>query len=490
MSGIIHSRRIFTSAASAGGGSGTTINVVPNYGELPDPTTVSGQFYWCSDPSGIYLTGLYYSNGTTWEFNSADDIIVVANYSALPAASSATGQFYWCSASQGTAWLPGSLGGTYYSAGLYYSNGTTWEYLNVPYEATQLEVDTGTVTDKFITPYTLYNATRDFIQFDTAAPGTPGVGKIAWDTTNGTLQFYVLGGNYNLPIGQSVIARAVNKTTGNLNLLGSNYQVVKIAGATGQKLSFDLAQGNNDVNSAETLGVVLENINNNQEGFLMILGQIIDINTTGSLQGETWNDGDQLYLSPTTPGALTKVKPVAPDHTVAIAYVEYAHVNHGKLFVKIQNGYELGELHDVYAPSPSNNQVLTWVNANNRYEIKSIPTSITIACSDETTALTTGTAKTTFRMPYAMTLTEVRASLTTAQSAGSIFTVDINEAGTSILSTKLTIDNTEKTSTTAATPAVISDTALADDAEITIDIDQIGTSGATGLKVTLIGTRV
>lgn len=112
---------------------------------------------------------------------------------------------------------------------------------------------------------------------------------------------------------------------------------------------------------------------------------------------------------------------------------------------------------------------------------------ITIACSDETTALTAGTSKVTFRMPYAMTLTAVRASLTTAQTSGSIFTVDINEAGTSILSTKLTIDNTEKTSTTAATPAVIGDTALADDAEITIDIDQIGDGTAKGLKVYLIG---
>lgn len=114
--------------------------------------------------------------------------------------------------------------------------------------------------------------------------------------------------------------------------------------------------------------------------------------------------------------------------------------------------------------------------------------SIIVACSDETTALTTGTAKVTFRMPYAMTLTAVRASLTTAQASGSIFTVDINEGGTTILSTKLTIDNTEKTSTTAATAAVISDSALADDSEITIDIDQIGGSGAAGLKVYLIGT--
>ena len=114
---------------------------------------------------------------------------------------------------------------------------------------------------------------------------------------------------------------------------------------------------------------------------------------------------------------------------------------------------------------------------------------LTIACSDESTALTAGTAKITFRMPYAMTLTSVRASLSTAQTSGSIFTVDINESGSSVLSTKLTIDNTEKTSTTAATAPVISDGNLADDAEITIDIDQVGDGTAKGLKVTLIGTR-
>lgn len=110
-----------------------------------------------------------------------------------------------------------------------------------------------------------------------------------------------------------------------------------------------------------------------------------------------------------------------------------------------------------------------------------------VAASDETTALSTGTAKVTFRMPYAMTVTSVRASLSTTQTSGNILTVDINDGGTTILSTKLTIDNTEKTSTTAATPAVISDTALADDAEITIDIDQVGDGTAKGLKITIIG---
>lgn len=118
------------------------------------------------------------------------------------------------------------------------------------------------------------------------------------------------------------------------------------------------------------------------------------------------------------------------------------------------------------------------------------PEVLIIPVSDETTDLTTGTAKITFRMPYAFHLTAVRASVNTAPT-GSTLIVDINEGGTTILSTKLSIDASEKTSVTAASAAVISDADLADDAEITIDIDQIGsTIAGKGLKVMLIGYRV
>lgn len=114
---------------------------------------------------------------------------------------------------------------------------------------------------------------------------------------------------------------------------------------------------------------------------------------------------------------------------------------------------------------------------------------IGVACSDETTAVTTGTGKVTFRAPCAFTLTAVRASTTTANT-GSTLVIDINEAGTTVLSTKLSLDASEKTSTTAATAAVISDSAIADDAEITIDFDQVGsTIAGAGVKVWLIGTR-
>jgi hypothetical protein len=116
-----------------------------------------------------------------------------------------------------------------------------------------------------------------------------------------------------------------------------------------------------------------------------------------------------------------------------------------------------------------------------------LPYDLPFACSDETTALTAGTNKIVFRLPRAMVVTDIRASLVTAQASGSIFTCDINQNGTSILSTKLTIDNTEKTSVTAVTPAVLSTTSLSDDVEISVDIDQVGDGTAKGLKITILG---
>lgn len=298
----------------------------------------------------------------------------------------------------------------------------------------------------------------DKATFNLGTSDTAGIGQLVWNNQDGTLDLGLKGGAVTLQIGQEIVARVVNKTSPLIDLLEANYQVVRVTGASGQRLAVRLAQADIEANCQSTLGMVTETINKNQEGFVTVLGQVKKINTTGSLQGETWNDGDVLYLSATTAGKITNVTPQYPNKIIIVGYVEYAHAVNGKIYVNV-----------------------------NRQETAAV--DIQAACSDETTALTTGTAKVTFRMPYAMTVYEVRANLTTAQASGSIFTVDINESGTSILSTKLTIDNTEKTSKTAATPAVISDGSLADDAEITIDIDQIGDGTATGLKITLIGTR-
>lgn len=116
--------------------------------------------------------------------------------------------------------------------------------------------------------------------------------------------------------------------------------------------------------------------------------------------------------------------------------------------------------------------------------------NICAAASDETTDLTTGANKVKFRAPYGFKITDIRASLSTAATGASLLTVDVNKNGVSILSTKLTFTSGATTTLGAATPAVLSDTVLADDDELEVDIDQVGsTTTGRGLKVMLIGYR-
>jgi hypothetical protein len=219
------------------------------------------------------------------------------------------------------------------------------------------------------------------IEFDTSPTNAPtGAGSMVWNDTEGTLDMMLKGGSVNLPIGQKQVVRAVNGTGGNLTRAA--YRAVKITGAQGQRLQVSLARADNDANSKDTIGLVAEDISNNQEGFIVTSGTIASINTTGSLQGETWNDGDTLYLSGATSGVITNVKPSAPTHTVILGFVIYAHQNNGKIYVKVDNGYELDELHNVNAPTPVSGEYLryngtVWVDST--IQAADLPTGIDAA---------------------------------------------------------------------------------------------------------------
>jgi hypothetical protein len=244
----------------------------------------------------------------------------------------------------------------------------------VPYTGATANVDLGE-----------YEIKAGQLELDQTPTGTAGVAVMRWNDQDGTADLGLKGGNVTLQVGQEQVTRVVNKT--GVNLLEANYQAVRVDGAQGNRLKVALAQANNDANSADTLGLVTETINNNQEGFVTVSGLVRNINTTGSIQTETWLDGDVLYLSGTVAGQITNVKPAAPIHTVIMGYVVRAHATQGQIYVKVDNGYELDELHNVAIVTPLNDQVLQYETATSLWKNKTISTGITIG----TTAITSGT---------------------------------------------------------------------------------------------------
>lgn len=238
----------------------------------------------------------------------------------------------------------------------------------VPYTGATSDVDLGE-----------YELKAGQIELDQSPTGTAGVAVTRWNDSIGLTETTLKGGSVVLKNGVDLVARVVNKVSPNATLTKAAYQVVKISGAQGQRLAVDYAQANNDNNSADTLGIVTETIATNQEGFIMTVGQLEGVNTSGSLQGETWLDGDVLYLSPTVPGAVTKVKPTgATGHIVVIGYVEHAHNLNGKIYVKIMNGWELDELHNVYINQATlaNNDALIYESSTQLWKNKTIATAL------------------------------------------------------------------------------------------------------------------
>lgn len=225
------------------------------------------------------------------------------------------------------------------------------------------------------------------VEFDQTPTGTAGVAVMRWNDQDGTVDLGLKGGNVTLQIGQEQLTRVVNKTGS--DLLEANYQAVRISGAQGNRLKVDLAQANNDANSAETLGIVTETILNNQEGFITTSGLVRNIDTTGSLQGETWADGDMLYLSGTTAGQITNIKPTAPIHTVIMGYVVRAHATQGQIYVKVDNGYELDELHNVRITSVANDDILQYDSTSSLWKNESLSSA---GIQPTITLTTTGTS--------------------------------------------------------------------------------------------------
>ena len=291
----------------------------------------------------------------------------------------------------------------------------------VPYVGATQNVDLGE-----------YGLTAGQLTLDVSPTGTAVVGTTRWNNTIGSSETTLKGGSVILKNGVDLVVRVVNKVTPNTTLTKAGYAAVRVSGAQGQRLAVAYAQANSDANSADTIGLVTETIATNQEGFIITVGNLEDVNTTGSLQGETWADGDVLYLSPTTPGALTNVKPTGlTGHIVVIGYVEYAHAVHGKIYVKIMNGWELDELHNVYINNPLNNQGLFYETATQLWKNKSISTALgyTPVPDSRTLSINGTTYDLTANRSWSVgTVTGVTASFPLSSSGGTTPNITISKA--------------------------------------------------------------
>jgi hypothetical protein len=217
--------------------------------------------------------------------------------------------------------------------------------------------------------------------------------------------------------------------------------VVYTSGANGTHVQVTKAQANSEATSARTLGFVADNIANGADGFVIDSGPLEGVDTSGKTAG------DIVYLSPTVAGGWTTTKPVAPNHLVYLGVVTRVNVSNGSIFVKVQNGYELDEIHDVLLVSETNGDLLKYDSATGLWK-NAAQSTLTVSQS-QVTNLTTDLAG---KVGTSRTVSTT-APLSGGGDLSANRTLTIADGTTAVKGAVQLTDSTGSTSTTtAATP--------------------------------------
>lgn len=259
-------------------------------------------------------------------------------------------------------------------------NGTAWETAFVP--SSSYVAKSPTATDNALVRFdgtsgnTIQNSlatvddngniagnsfTGDYVQIDTTVTEAPGVGKMVWDAAQGTIAFNALNDGI-VRVGQSITARVTNAEATTIQ----KGQAVYLFGAQGARATVKLANNTSDATSAKVFGLANQAITAGGTGFVMCQGVIEGLNLS------SYTEGDTLYLG-STPGSLTNIKQYAPNHLVYMGVVERANGGNGQIYVRVQNGYELDELHNVSAQTPTTGQTIVYNSANGLWENSNAP---------------------------------------------------------------------------------------------------------------------
>ncbi len=226
-----------------------------------------------------------------------------------------------------------------------------------------------------------------YIQFNVNAVPSIAVGRIGWNDADKTLELGMTP-TVNQNVGQELFILA-KSSDGSERTKG---KAVYVTGSDGNNKLVGYAQGNTEAASSKTIAVMAETISGGSKGFAATFGLVRNINTNGLTEGAA------VWLSPTVPGGLTSTKPTAPNNAVFIGYCIRANQNNGVIYVNIQNGYELEELHNVKITSPTDGQSLVYDTATNLWVNETVlgqPTVLSVGTVTSGTAAAvtvTGTA--------------------------------------------------------------------------------------------------
>lgn len=406
---ILTGRPIFINKTiSESGGtptSGSTYPEVNLYSNLPSASENAGKTYLVRSSSGDYTlnrkeSGFYYSNGSVWRrlgdissfFNSSNFQIYndIDNTKSIKFDTSDIS-----TDSIRTLKLQDIDGTIAYLKDLddkldisdfnNYSGSTDIELENINNDVVYLSGQTDTKLNiSTFNNYTGDTAPNTYLKLNQSSPqvvsgGSPqfdalsfninnslvsGVGKMRWNDESGTLEFGLAGETVNLQIGQESVIRVRNRSNSNMN----NGQLVSISGGTGKYPEVILSRADS-VDKKCVIGMLTEDISSNGFGYVTIFGLVRDINTTGSLYGETWQEGDELFLSSTISGGLTKNEPNAPNYGVFVGVVVNVSADEGIIFVNPKMGLSVKELSDVNGTVlNSDGQFPVWDNGNKYFD--------------------------------------------------------------------------------------------------------------------------
>jgi len=190
----------------------------------------------------------------------------------------------------------------------------------------------------------------DYINFNSNADPVWDNGRMWYNNDTHELNYWTEVDGFSIKIGQQLVQRCQNDYPSTTLTKGT---VVHITGSTSSDTPrVTIADWTNDNLSANTLGLVAEDIVGGGTGYVIVQGILKEYNTNG------FNAGEMLYLS--SSGQITNIKPSAPQHTVSIGQVVRKQSSNGSIYVSIQNGYEIGELHDVLTNGKANGDLLAW----------------------------------------------------------------------------------------------------------------------------------